>query len=81
MSRKTFTGIIVSDKMQKTVVVSVAMHLRHPIYNKIVKNTHKFKAHNELEAKTGQAVMIEECKPFSKDVCWNVVKIVEKESK
>lgn len=81
MSKKVFTGIITSDKMQKTVVVAVDMHLRHPIYNKIIKNTKKFKAHNLLEAKTGQNVVIEECKPFSKDVCWNVIKIVEKESK
>jgi small subunit ribosomal protein S17 len=79
MSAKKFTGKIVSDKMQKTVVVTVEMHKKHPIYSKTVKNTRRFKARNETEAKLNDLVVIEECKPFSKDVSWKVVgKVKEK---
>jgi small subunit ribosomal protein S17 len=79
MSAKKLTGKIVSDKMQKTVVVAVEMHKKHPIYSKIVKNTRRFKARNDSDAKLNDVVVIEECKPFSKDVSWKVVgKVMEK---
>lgn len=73
MSAKKLTGKIVSDKMQKTVVVAVEMHKKHPVYSKMVKNTRRFKARNESEAKLYDVVVIEECKPYSKDVSWKVV--------
>jgi len=72
MSKKTLTGKIVSDKMQKTVVVAVEVLKRHPIYGKSIRNTRKFKARNETGAKVGDTVTIEECKPISKEVVWKV---------
>ena len=79
MSTKKLTGKIVSDKMQKTVVVTVEMHKKHPIYSKIVKNTRRFKARNETDAKLNDVVVIEECRPFAKGVSWKVVgKVKEK---
>ena len=76
MSKKILIGKITSDKMQKTVVVAVDSPKRHKVYNKLIKNTKKFKAHNELEAKVNQMVKIEESKPFSKEVTWNVIEIM-----
>ncbi len=74
MPKKVFTGKVVSTKMDKTVVVAVEMPKRHPIYAKAIKNTKRFKAHVEdLDLKSGDVVRIEECKPFSKEVTWNVV--------
>ncbi len=79
MSGKKLTGTIVSDKMQKTVVVVVEMHKKHPIYSKTVKNTRRFKARNDSDAKLNDVVVIQECRPFSKDVSWKVVgKVLEK---
>lgn len=77
MPKKMFKGIIVSDKMKKTVVVAVEMPKKHPLYNKEIKNTRKFKARNEIEAKTGDTVYIEESRPFSKEVSWIVKELVE----
>jgi small subunit ribosomal protein S17 len=77
MSKKRIKGKIVSDKMQKTVVVEVAMSQRHPVYGKVVKRTRRFKARNETEAKLGDVVFIEECRPYSKQVSWKVVEITE----
>ncbi len=77
MTKKRIKGKIVSDKMQKTVVVEVETSKRHPLYGKIIKRTRKFKARNETEAKLGDTVFIEECKPYSKQVSWKVVEIVE----
>jgi len=77
MSTKKFTGKIVSTKMQNTVVVAVEMHKKHSIYSKIVKNTRRFKAQNEIEAKENDVVIIEECRPLSKTVSWKVIKKVE----
>lgn len=77
MAQKTLTGKIISDKMQKTVVVAIDIPTRHPIYNKLIKNTKKFLAHNELGAKTGQQVVIGESKPFSKRVTWKVLEILK----
>ena len=75
--RKTRTGMVVSDKMDKTVVVAVIDNVRHPLYKKIVKRTVKFKAHDEQNA-CGDTVMIMETRPISKDKRWRVVEIIEK---
>ncbi len=77
--RKTRTGVVVSDKMDKTVVVAVIDNVRHPLYKKIVKRTVKFKAHDEQNAcGIGDTVMIMETRPISKDKRWRVVEIIEK---
>ena len=77
--RKTRTGMVVSDKMDKTVVVAVIDNVRHPLYKKIVKRTGKFKAHDEQNAcGIGDTVMIMETRPISKDKRWRVVEIIEK---
>ena len=76
--RKTRTGMV-SDKMDKTVVVAVIDNVRHPLYKKIVKRTVKFKAHDEQNAcGIGDTVMIMETRPISKDKRWRVVEIIEK---
>ena len=78
-SRKVRVGKVVSDKMDKTVVVAVIDNVRHPLYKKIVKRTVKFKAHDEQNAcGIGDTVMIMETRPISKDKRWRVVEIVEK---
>ena len=77
--RKTRTGMVVSDKMDKTVVVAIADRVAHPLYKKIVKSTVKFKAHDEQNAcGIGDTVMIMETRPISKDKRWRVVEIIEK---
>lgn len=77
--RKTRTGMVVSDKMDKTVVVAVIDNVRHSLYKKIVKRTVKFKAHDEQNAcGIGDTVMIMETRPISKDKRWRVVEIIEK---
>lgn len=77
--RKTRTGMVVSDKMDKTVVVAVIDNVRHPLYKKIVKRTVKFKAHDEQNAcGIGDTVMTMETRPISKDKRWRVVEIIEK---
>ena len=77
--RKTRTGKVVSDKMDKTVVVAVVDNVRHPLYKKIVEHTVKFKAHDEENAcGIGDTVMIMETRPISKDKRWRVVEIIEK---
>lgn len=77
--RKTRTGKIVSDKMDKTVVVAIEDSIRHPLYKKIVKRTVKFKAHDENnECRVGDHVRIMETRPISKDKRWRVVEIIEK---
>ena len=77
--RKTRTGVVVSDKMDKTVVVAVIDNVRHPLYKKIVKRTVKFNAHDEQNAcGIGDTVMIMETRPISKDKRWRVVEIIEK---
>jgi len=81
MSSKKFKGKIVSVKMQKSVVVAVELPKRHPIYGKIVKNTRRFKARNEIEAVLGNNVLIQECRPFSKDVTWKVVEVLDSKEK
>ena len=77
--RKTRIGTVVSDKMDKTVVVAVRDSVRHPLYKKIIRRTVKFKAHDEAnECREGDRVMIMETRPLSKDKRWRVVCIVEK---
>ena len=77
--RKTRTGVVVSDKMDKTIAVAVKDNVRHPLYKKIMKSTVKFKAHDENnECGIGDRVLIMETRPLSKDKRWRLVKIVEK---
>lgn len=77
--RKTRVGIVTSDKMDKTVVVTIKNRVRHPLYNKIVNDTVKYKAHDENnECGIGDKVLIMECRPYSKDKRWRAVEIVEK---
>ena len=76
--RKTMIGTVVSDKMDKTVVVAVETRVKHPIYQKTVKRTYKLKAHDEEnKCKSGDVVKVMETRPLSKDKRWRVVKIVE----
>ena len=77
--RKTRTGKVVSDKMDKTIVVAVKNNERHPLYNKIVKKTYKLKAHDENnDAKIGDTVRVMETRPLSKDKRWRLVEIMER---
>lgn len=77
--RKTRQGVVVSDKMDKTVVVSVATRVRHPLYGKIMKRATKFKAHDEENAcGIGDTVRIIETRPLSHDKRWRLLEIVEK---
>ena len=77
--RKTRTGKVVSNKMDKTIVVAVENHVRHPLYNKIVKRTYKLKAHDENnECNIGDTVKVMETRPLSKDKRWRLVEGVEK---
>ncbi|MCL2487488.1 MAG: 30S ribosomal protein S17 [Oscillospiraceae bacterium] len=77
--RKTRIGTVVSDKMDKTVVIAIQDNVRHPLYKKIVKRTVKLKAHDEAnECRTGDRVSVMETRPISKDKRWRVVGIIEK---
>lgn len=77
--RKERVGIVVSDKMDKTIVVAVSERVKHPLYKKIVNRTKKFKAHDENNVcGIGDKVLIAETRPLSKDKCWRLVEIVEK---
>jgi len=78
-SRKTRIGTVVSDKMNKTVVVSIERRVQHPVYGKMVRRTKRLKAHDERnDAKTGDTVRIMETRPLSKDKRWRLVEIVER---
>ena len=77
--RKTRIGKVVSNKMDKTIVVAVVDNVKHPLYNKIVKRTYKLKAHDENnECKIGDRGKVMETRPLSKDKRWRLVEIVEK---
>ena len=77
--RKTRTGLVVSDKMDKTIVVTIEDNVRHPLYKKIIKRTVKLKAHDEKnECRVGDRVSIMETRPLSKDTRWRLVEILEK---
>ncbi|MDD4012858.1 MAG: 30S ribosomal protein S17 [Candidatus Omnitrophica bacterium] len=78
-TKKTLTGKVVSDKMEKTVTVQVETRKMHPIYKKFVRSHKKFKAHDEKnEAAMGDMVTIKEIRPLSREKCWKVVEIIEK---
>ena len=77
--RKTRTGKVTSNKMDKTIVVAIENHVKHPLYNKIVKKTYKLKAHDETnECNIGDTVRVMETRPLSKDKRWRLVEIIEK---
>ena len=77
--RKTRVGKVVSDKMDKTIVVAIEDHVKHPLYKKIVKSTYKLKAHDaNNERHVGDTVRVMETRPLSKDKRWRLVEIVEK---
>ena len=77
--RKTRTGKVVSDKMDKTIVVAVVDNVKHPLYNKIIKRTRKLKAHDEENTcKIGDRVRVMETRPLSKDKRWRLVEVIEK---
>ena len=77
--RKTRTGKVVSDKMDKTITVAIEDHVKHPLYGKIVKRTYKLKAHDENnECKIGDTVKVMETRPLSKDKRWRLVEIIER---
>ena len=77
--RKTRTGVVVSDKMNKTIVVAIVDRVRHPLYKKIVKRTYKLKAHDEFnECSVGDRVRVMETRPLSREKRWRLVNIIEK---
>ena len=77
-SRKVRLGLVVSNKMQKTVVVKVERRVQHPLYGKVVLRSKRYKAHDEIGCDEGDTVEIMETRPLSKDKCWRVSRIVEK---
>ena len=78
-NRKTRTGVVVSDKMDKTIVVEIRTRVRHPLYGKIMNRTTKLKAHDENnECGIGDTVRVMETRPLSKDKRWRLVEIIEK---
>ena len=77
--RKTRVGVVVSDKMDKTIVVAIKDSVKHPVYKKVIKNTYKLKAHDEKnECGIGDTVKVMETRPLSKDTRWRFVEIIEK---
>ena len=77
--KKEFIGFVKSDKMDKTIVVSIETLALHPLYKKYVKRSKKVKAHDEKnEAKTGDRVRVIECRPISKEKCWKLAEIIER---
>ena len=77
--RKTRVGTVVSDKMDKTIVVAIEDSVQHPLYKKIMKRTYKLKAHDEKnECGIGDTVKVMECRPLSKDKRWRLVEVIEK---
>ena len=79
MSKKMFNGVVTSTKMNKTVVVTVETVKSHPLYDKKIKTSKKFFAHNEMEVSEGDIVTIQESKPYSKKVCFEVVKVLKED--
>jgi small subunit ribosomal protein S17 len=78
-TKREFVGIVSSDKMEKTIVVSVENKTLHPLYKKYVVRTKKLKAHDETnDAKIGDRVRVVECRPISKEKCWKLVEILER---
>lgn len=78
-NKKVFTGLVVSDKMDKTVVVKITTKVLHPLYKKYVTKSVKYKAHDENnDAKTGDTVKIMECRPISKEKHWSMQEVIER---
>ncbi|WGK68924.1 30S ribosomal protein S17 [Candidatus Haliotispira prima] len=78
-NKKTFIGIVVSDKMEKSIVVKVSTRRLHPMYKKYVAWSKKYKAHDEAnDANVGDRVRIVECRPVSKEKCWKLIEVVER---
>ncbi len=78
-SKRTLIGRVVSDKMEKTVTVLIERRVKHPMYEKIIARSSKYHAHNDNnEAKTGDLVEIQECRPMAKTKAWVVTKLIEK---
>ncbi len=77
MTKRIFEGQVVSTKMQQTIVVAVDIPKRHKVYGKVIRNTKRFKAHDELGVNLGDIVRIEESTPYSKEVCWKVTEVIE----
>ena len=78
-SRKTRVGKVISDKMDKTIVVAIADRVQHPLYTKFIKRTYKLKAHDEQNAcNIGDTVKVMECHPLSKDKRWRLVEIIKR---
>ena len=77
-TRKVRTGVVSSNKMEKTVVVTIERRTQHPLYGKVVIRTNKFKAHDELSCDIGDTVEIMETRPLSKEKHWRVTRIIEK---
>ncbi len=78
-NKKIFTGLVVSDKMDKTIVVKITTKVLHPLYKKYVTKSVKYKAHDEKnDAKTGDTVKIIECRPISKEKCWSMQEVIER---
>jgi len=79
MSVKQQVGIVISNKMQKTIVVKIENKYPHPIYSKTLIKTKKYLAHDELEkCNIGDQVLIQECRPLSKRKCWELIEIISK---
>ena len=77
--RKTRQGVVVSNKMDKTIVVAIVDNVKHPLYNKIIKRTYKLKAHDEENTcKIGDRVRVMETRPLSKDKRWRLVEVIER---
>jgi len=78
-SRKTREGVVVSDKMDKTVVVRLERTMRHPFYSRVIRRSARVKAHDEAnDCRVNDRVLIAETRPVSKDKCWRVVKVLER---
>jgi small subunit ribosomal protein S17 len=78
-NKRTLTGRVLSDKMDKTVTVLVERRVKHPLYGKIITRSKKYHAHDEQNAfKEGDTVLIEECRPLAKTKAWRVTKLIEK---
>ncbi|MFN7172434.1 MAG: 30S ribosomal protein S17 [Fimbriimonadaceae bacterium] len=76
--RKVRQGLVVSDKMEKTVVVLVERRVQHPLYGKTIRRSNRFKAHDEIGCGTGDTVEIMETRPISRDKRWRVVRVIER---
>jgi len=80
-TRRRLSGVVVSDKMQKTVSVEITRHYRHPLYHKVVNSAKTVKAHDELECNIGDEVVIVETRPISKTVRWAVEEIIKRDER